>query len=67
MDAELEKIVGAKPLRIVAEGVFGVKTTDPIINREDAMLIISSDANINLLREAKVVFVLESSVLKGQL
>jgi hypothetical protein len=64
MDADLERFVGDNPLRIIARGVFGMSPTDPVIDRADALLILSSDENLRLLREAKVVIALNQSVLK---
>ncbi|MDR2490228.1 MAG: polymerase [Spirochaetaceae bacterium] len=60
---EVEKIIGNKPLRIIARGVFGISATDPIIDTNDALQIISSESNRRLLREGKVVIVLSDSVL----
>jgi hypothetical protein len=51
-------------LRIIASGIFGVRPTDPIIDRDDALLIISSENNRRLLREGKVVIVLDDSVIR---
>jgi hypothetical protein len=65
MDADLERFVGANPLRIMARGVFGASPTDPVIDRADALLILSSEANTRLLREAKIVIVLDQNVLKS--
>jgi hypothetical protein len=64
MDADLERFVGSNPLRIIAKGVFGIRPTDPVIDKADALLILSSEANIQLLREARVVMVLDAGVLK---
>jgi len=64
LSEELQKIVGDRPLRIFAQGVFGVKPTDLIIERSDAMTIISSEENRRLLSQGKVVFVLDDSVLR---
>ena len=61
---ELTAVVGEHPLRIFASGVFGIKPTDLIIDRRDAMLIISSDANRRLLTEGRVVIILDESVLR---
>lgn len=55
---------GSRPLRILARGVFGERPTDPIIDREDALLIISSEENRRLLREGRVFIVLDDSALK---
>jgi hypothetical protein len=66
LSAELEALVGDKPLKILARGVYGKRPTDPIIDREDALAIISSEENRNLLRDGKVVIVLDRSVLKTE-
>jgi hypothetical protein len=67
MDEDLEALVGENPLRVIARGVFGVNPTDPIIDRNDALLILSSDENIDLLRQARVVFVLDPAALNAPL
>jgi hypothetical protein len=64
IDPDVELLVGANPLRIIANGVFGVRPTDPIIDSDDALLIISSENNRRLLREGKVVIVLDDSVIR---
>jgi hypothetical protein len=64
---ELRSLVGDKPLRIIARGVFGIRPTDPIIDRADALLILSSEENRRLLREGRVVMVLNEEVLKSPL
>ena len=67
LDAELAALVGLDPLRIIARGVFGIRPTDPIIDHEDALLIISSEDNRRLLREGKVAIVLDPAVLTNSL
>jgi hypothetical protein len=67
LSAEIAALVGQSPLRILARGVFGERPTDPIIDRADALLIISSEENRRLLREGRVVIVLDESVLKSGL
>jgi hypothetical protein len=47
--------------------VYGIRPTDPIIDREDALLILSSEENIRLLREGRVAIVLDQSVLRNPL
>jgi hypothetical protein len=64
---EITAVVGDRPLRIFAQGVFGILPTDPIISCEDALLIISADGNRNLLREGRVAIILDDSVLKNTL
>jgi hypothetical protein len=67
LSAEIAAFAGTNPLRILARGCFGIRPTDLIIDREDALLIISSEANRRLLREGKVVIVLNDGVLKSRL
>jgi hypothetical protein len=67
LSAELAALTGPRPLRILARGVFGERPTDPIIDRADALLIISSEENRRLLREGRVVIVLDESLLKSPL
>jgi hypothetical protein len=67
LSPELTTLVGPNPLRVLARGVFGIHPTDPIIDREDALLIISSEANRRLLREGRVAIVLNAGTLKRPL
>lgn len=67
LSPEIAAITGDRPLRILARGVFGITPTDPIIDRDDAMLIISSVENRRLLQEGRVVIILDDSVLKDPL
>ena len=64
LSAELRKVAGDRPLRIFARGVFGINPTDLIIDREDALIILSSDENRGLLSQGKVAIILNESVLK---
>jgi hypothetical protein len=64
LSAELQKVVGDKPLRIFARGVFGIKPTDLIIERSDALIILSTEENRRLLTQGKVVFIFDESVLR---
>ena len=61
---ELRQIAGDRPLRIFACGVFGINPTDLIIDRNDALTIISSEENRRLLSQGKVVIILDDSVLR---
>ncbi len=63
LDDDIRELVGDNPARILARGLFGVQPTDPIIDRADALELISSDANRQLLREGRVVIVLADEVL----
>ncbi|GHV07347.1 hypothetical protein FACS189485_17550 [Spirochaetia bacterium] len=66
LSPEVQALVGDKPLRIMARGVFGKRPTDPIIDPADALAIISSEENRRLLREGRVVIVLNDEVLKDE-
>jgi hypothetical protein len=63
LDPALAELVGENPLRIIARGVFGLRPTDPIIDRNDALLIISSETSRRLLREGRVAIVLNRETL----
>jgi hypothetical protein len=67
LDEKLLSRVGANPLRIMARGVFGETPTDPVIDSEDARIILSSEANRRLLREGRVALVLDRSALRTNL
>jgi hypothetical protein len=67
LSKEISSIVGEYPLRIFAKGVFGMKPTDPIINTDDALLIMSSEVNRNLLREGRLVIIVDDSMLKNEI
>jgi hypothetical protein len=64
LSEELESLVGPNPLRIIARGVFGVRPTDPVIDREDALAIVSSENNRRLLREGRVALIVAEESLK---
>jgi hypothetical protein len=61
IDEALVKRVGDNPLIIMARGVYGTVPTDPIIDREDALLILSSENNRRLLTEGRVAIVLDKT------
>ncbi len=58
-----QDIIGTDPLRILARGLFGIRPTDPIIDRDDALKIISSMENRQLLRDGRVVIVIQDKAL----
>ena len=66
LDDTIIRRVGENPLRIMAHGLFGAVPTDPIIDREDALIILSSENNRRLLSEGRVVFVLNRNVLRQE-
>jgi hypothetical protein len=47
--------------------VYGIRPTDPVIDREDALLILSSEDNLLLLREGRVAIMVDPGVLKNPL
>jgi hypothetical protein len=51
--------VGGDPLRVMAAELFGDGRTDYVVSREDARRILSGAANRELLRQGKVVVVLD--------
>jgi hypothetical protein len=67
LSPEIAALVGSKPLKVFARGLFGIKATDLVIDAEDALLIISSEENRRLLSEGKIVIILDDSMLKKPL
>jgi hypothetical protein len=67
LSPELTALVGSKPLKILARGLFGAKPTDIIIDAEDSLLVISSEENRRLLSEGKMVIILDETMLKKSL
>ena len=63
LDGELAALVGPRPARIFAREVFGIYPTDPVIDHNDALRILSSANNRRLLREGRVVIVLDAGML----
>jgi hypothetical protein len=49
--------VGSDPMRVMALELFGDRRTDYVISREDALRILSSPGNRELLRQGRVVVV----------
>jgi len=63
LEGELAALVGPYPLRIFAREVFGIAATDLVIDREDALKILSTENNRRLLRDGRVVLVLNEKTL----
>lgn len=55
--------IGSDPLYIKAVQVYGHNRTDPVIRRKDALKILTIPENIDLLRNGKVVFLLDKENL----
>ena len=64
LSEDLAALVGPNPYRILAREVFGTNPTDPIIDRDDALLILSTENNRRLLREGRVALVLSGEMLR---
>ncbi len=60
--AALEERTGDNPLRIAASAVFGTSRTDLVISREEALRILTLPENRALLREGRVVVVIDKSL-----
>lgn len=56
--------IGRDPLRIQAREVYGEIRTDPVISREDALKILTVPENLELLRQGKVVILLDRENLQ---
>ncbi len=55
--------VGHVPLYIKAKKVYGRNRTDPVISKKDALKILSVPENIELLKQGKVVILLDKKNL----
>lgn len=55
--------VGNDPLYIKATEVYGINRTDPVIKRKDALKILTIPENVELLRQGKVVILLDQDKL----
>ncbi len=62
-ESSLTSRIGTDPLRISARKVFGVYRTDPVLSRNDALKILSVPENLKLLKEGKIVILLDKDVL----
>ena len=55
--------IGVDPMHIRARKVYGELRTDPVISRNDALKILTVPENLRLLREGKVVVLLDKENL----
>lgn len=55
--------VGRRPLRILASGLFGTAPTDVVITERDAYRIIASEHNRSLIRDGRIVIVVDTDRL----
>jgi len=51
--------IGEDPLRIMARHLYGIRPTDIVITEEDARKIMAMEENRDLLKNGKVLFLLE--------
>lgn len=58
-----EKIIGKDPVYILAQKTFGQNRSDIIIKKEDALKITCIPENLELLRQGKVVILLDKEQL----
>lgn len=58
-DPAVERRAGSDPLRVIPTEVFGSRRTDAVISREDALRILASPENRELIRQGRVVFVID--------
>ena len=56
-------IIGNDPLRITAKKIFGINRTDPVISKKDALKILSLDENRELLKQGRVIILLDKEQL----
>jgi hypothetical protein len=59
MGVEAGERVGGDPMRVMAVELFGDARCDYVISRDDALAILSSPGNRELLRQGKVVVILD--------
>ena len=58
-----EDRIGSDPLYIRASQVYGRNRTDPVIKRKDALKILTVPENVKLLKEGRIVFLLDKDNL----
>jgi outer membrane protein OmpA-like peptidoglycan-associated protein len=62
-ESRYESRAGSDPMHISARAVYGSFRTDPVISHDDALRILTVPANLDLLRDGKVVILLEKEKL----
>lgn len=62
-ESRYSKLVGNTPLHILAAECFGENRSDIVIKKEDALRIISIPENLELLKNGKVVILLDKDQL----
>ncbi len=56
-DSAVELRVGEDPLRLIASAIFGTRRSDVILSRADALKILASPQNRELIKQGKVIFI----------
>jgi len=56
-DAAVELRIGEDPLRLIASAIFGTRRSDVILSRADALKILASPQNRELIKQGKVIFI----------
>jgi hypothetical protein len=64
LSPQAEAIAGPNPLHIIAVETFGERPTDLVIAAPDALKILSNEDNRRLLREGKLIIILDKTVLQ---
>lgn len=62
-ESRYQNRIGKDPLRILAKKVYGQNRTDPLISHKDALKILTVPENLKLLRDGKVVILLDKERL----
>ncbi len=57
--------IGTDPIHLHARKVYGRFRTDPVLSRKDALKILAVPENLELLRQGKVVILLDKDKLVG--
>ena len=62
-ESKYQNRVGVAPLHIKARKVYGENRTDPVISRNDALKILTVPENLELLKQGKIVVLLDKDRL----
>ncbi|MBQ0003486.1 MAG: OmpA family protein [Treponema sp.] len=62
-ESKYKNLIGNRPLHILATEIFGENRSDIVIKKEDALRIISVPENLDLLKNGKVVILLNKEKL----
>ena len=63
-ESKYQDRIGLDPMRIRARKVYGENRTDPVISRNDALKILTVPENLDLLKNGKVVVLLNEDELR---